>query len=204
MKEQYRIFPVFIGILLFFCACPYVTGSENVIMHNTPGILKDEIISIDTITPHSVNDVFTVSGTTNIFADSELIIEIYPANRSRTIKGLYTSGAAGQVRVIQGIAGKNTWSFFVDTSDFEPDTYRVDVSSYTSGLLNSAQFRVSKKSCDSGNCSTGATSPGHAQTNTATPSASCQSLTPASALSISLACFALYRARICQDLKTGQ
>jgi len=163
-----------------------------------------EHVEINPVQNHFVNESLIITGTTNIPPDSELIIEIYPANRSRTIKGVFTSGTAGRVTVIQGPKGNNTWSFPVDPSDFQPDTYRIDVSSYTSGLLDSAQFRVSGRSCDSENCSTMAPLMGDTPAMPITPSASCQGLTPALAISVSLVCFVLCRARICQGHETGK
>ncbi len=115
-------------------------------------------ITVDTlpIGTHQTGDSFTISGTTNISAGTELLVEIYPLNQTRSIKGTMYSGSAGRVTIKEGSYGKNTWSYPVDLSDFKPDEYRVIVSSYQSDAEDDAMFSVYETPSATTNC----TSPG--------------------------------------------
>ncbi|OPY38304.1 MAG: hypothetical protein A4E35_00727 [Methanoregula sp. PtaU1.Bin051] len=104
-----------------------------------------EEISIEPMDDHFVNEPFIITGTTNISPGSELLIEIYPLNRTRSIKGVISSGSAARININGGSDGKNTWSYPVDPSDFHPGEYRVVVSSYQSDAGDETIFTIYEK-----------------------------------------------------------
>lgn len=114
-----------------------------------------EWITVDTlpIGTHLTGDSFTISGTTNIPVGNDLLVEIYPLNQTRSIKGTIYSGSAGRMTIKEGPYGKNIWSYPVDLSDFKPDEYRVVVSSYQSDAEGDAMFSVYEKPSATTNCS---------------------------------------------------
>jgi hypothetical protein len=112
-----------------------------------PAIADDQIpvtgeISLDPITDHLTGESFNITGTTNILPGNELLIEISPLNRTRSIKGVNTSGSAGRVTIKQGPDGKNTWSYSISSSDLLPDEYRIVVSSYQSDIRDEGIFTI--------------------------------------------------------------
>ena len=87
-------------------------------------------IKIVPVTEKMVGDKFTISGTTNLAVDDELLVEIYSAAFGPTSKetsGEF-SGVSGTAKVVKGTEGFNTWSFPVDTTTFKPDEYITQVS----------------------------------------------------------------------------
>lgn len=87
-------------------------------------------INIVPVTQKMVGDKFTVSGTTNLAVDDEILVEVYSSSFGPTPKqssGEF-SGSSGTVKVVQGTQGFNTWSFPVDTTTFKPDEYIVTAS----------------------------------------------------------------------------
>lgn len=107
-----------------------------------------EIVRIDPVQDHFVNESFLITGMTNIPAGNELIVEIQQVNHTRTIRGLTSSGVAGRIVITNRTGVNTTWAFPVDTLDFIPDRYRVEVSAYPSGVSDYQIFSVSVKPCD--------------------------------------------------------
>jgi PGF-CTERM protein len=101
-------------------------------------------IRIDPVTQHSVGDKFTITGTTNLAVDDEIIVEVTSSSfqpTEKTQSGEF-SGATGTVKVIKGTEGFNTWSFPVDSSSFKPDEYIVKASGITVTASASTLFNV--------------------------------------------------------------
>ncbi len=99
-------------------------------------------ISLDPVTDHLTGESFIITGTTNIMPGNELLIEISPLNRTRSIRGVNTSGSAGRVTIKQGPDGKNTWSYAISSSDLLPDEYRIVVSSYQADIHDESIFTI--------------------------------------------------------------
>lgn len=101
-------------------------------------------IRIDPVTQHSVGDKFTITGTTNLAVDDEIIVEVTSSSfqpTEKTQSGEF-SGATGTVKVVKGTEGFNTWSFPVDSSSFKPDEYIVKASGITVTASASTLFNV--------------------------------------------------------------
>jgi hypothetical protein len=82
---------------------------------------------------HSVGETIDLSGTTNLAAGDQLLVEVTSESFGPTQKdqpGAF-SGASGTVSVRAGVGGINIWNFTFDTRSFVPDTYLVQVSGVT-------------------------------------------------------------------------
>lgn len=92
-------------------------------------------ISVDPVSDKNVGDLFTVTGTTNLPAGTELLVQIEPASFEPEygVDGVF-SGTAGFADVIEGTGGTNTWSLDVNTSTLNPVKMRVNVSVFTGDL----------------------------------------------------------------------
>lgn len=102
---------------------------------------------INPIGTHTVGEQFTISGSTNLAVDDELLVEIYSSSFKPTSKqqsGEF-SGASGVVKVVRGTGGYNRWSFDVDASTFKPDEYIVRVSGVTVDIAGSTTFNIVEK-----------------------------------------------------------
>jgi trimeric autotransporter adhesin len=99
---------------------------------------------INPIGDHYVGDKFTISGSTNLAAGDELMVEVTSSSFRPTDKsqGSEFSGASGVVRVVQGSGGFNHWSFDVDATAFKPDEYIVKVSGITQDVAGSTYFNI--------------------------------------------------------------
>jgi hypothetical protein len=89
-------------------------------------------------------DQFTLSGSTNLAAGDELMIEVVSSSFSPTEKSRSGefSGISGVVKVVPGSGGYNQWSFDVDTTAFRPDEYIVKVSGIVQDVTASAYFNI--------------------------------------------------------------
>ncbi|RPI40360.1 MAG: hypothetical protein EHM53_02325 [Methanoregulaceae archaeon] len=99
---------------------------------------------INPIGDHYVGDKFTISGSTNLAAGDELIVEVISSSFKPTEKSQSGefSGISGNVKVVQGSGGYNRWSFDVDATTFKPDEYIVKVSGILQDVTASAYFNI--------------------------------------------------------------
>jgi hypothetical protein len=99
---------------------------------------------INPIGNHYVGDKFTISGSTNLAAGDELMVEVTSSSFQPTDKnqGSEFSGASGAVTVVPGSNGYNHWSFDVDATAFKPDEYIVKVSGITQDVTGSTYFNI--------------------------------------------------------------
>ena len=101
-------------------------------------------IAIIPVTDHQEGDTFTFSGTTNLAAGDDILVQVVSSSfqpTAKTSSGEF-SGAAGSVKVLEGTGNVNTWSFTVDTATFRPDSYIVEVSSVIPAIQASTLFNV--------------------------------------------------------------
>ncbi len=107
-------------------------------------LVEEPWIRIDSIGDKTVGSTFTITGTTNLGVDNDLLVEVTSSAFQPTEKTQATgfSGASGTVKVIKGDAGANIWSFEVDASAFEADEYIVNVESIEADASSTANFNV--------------------------------------------------------------
>lgn len=110
----------------------------------TPGAGQkdDYVIMIDPIGDHTEGEIITITGTTNLPPGEKLLIEVISSNNTFGSKVKDNSGAVRVVDVREGVQGKNTWSFMVNSSDLKPDNYTVIVNSYLDVPVNDSLFSV--------------------------------------------------------------
>ncbi|PKL64114.1 MAG: hypothetical protein CVV32_10695 [Methanomicrobiales archaeon HGW-Methanomicrobiales-3] len=97
---------------------------------------------------HAVGDRFTISGSTNLAAGDQLMVEITSSSfqpTRKTADGGF-SGSAGTATVVPGQGGNNRWSFDVDASEFKPDEYIVTVKGITVDVTGSTVFMIREQS----------------------------------------------------------
>ncbi len=99
---------------------------------------------INPIGDHYPGDKFTLSGSTNLAAGDELMIEVISSSFKPTEKSQSGefAGTSGIVRVTQGSGGYNHWSFDVDATAFKPDEYIVKVSGIAQDVTGTAYFNI--------------------------------------------------------------
>jgi trimeric autotransporter adhesin len=101
-------------------------------------------IKIVPVPDHQIGDTFNISGTTNLKAGDDILVQVVSSSfqpTGKTQSGEF-SGTSGTVKVVQGTSEMNTWSFTVDTATFRPDSYIVQVSSVSPEAQASILFNV--------------------------------------------------------------
>jgi PGF-CTERM protein len=107
-------------------------------------LIEEPVITIDTIGDRHVGDKFTITATTNLAVDDEVLFEVYSSSFQPTQKSQSGefSGASGTVKVTKGDSGLNKLSFDVDASTFKPDEYLVKASAVLQDVTGTALFNV--------------------------------------------------------------
>ena len=106
-------------------------------------IVEDPYITIDPIGDQELGRSFVLSGTTNLAAGDQLLVEIVPSSfvpsgKDQTVP---PSGVSGTVTIAGG-STKNVWSYPVSGSDLATDSYTVRVSGVAVTTSTSAVFTV--------------------------------------------------------------
>jgi len=107
-------------------------------------LVEVPVINIDTIGDRHVGDKFTITATTNLAIDDEVLFEVYSSSFQPTQKSQSGefSGATGTVKVTKGDSGLNKLSFDVDASTFKPDEYLVTATAVLQDATGTALFNV--------------------------------------------------------------
>ena len=110
----------------------------------TSFIVSPPTAFINPVGNHVVGEQFTISGSTNLAAGDNLMVEVTSSSFKPTYKSQSAefSGAAGMVKIEQGNGTLNRWSFPVDASTFKPDEYIVKVSGITVDVTGSTLFNI--------------------------------------------------------------
>jgi PGF-CTERM protein len=107
-------------------------------------LVEVPVINIDTIGDRHVGDKFTITGTTNLAVDDEVLFEVYSSSFQPTQKSQSGefNGATGTVKVTKGTSGLNQLSFPVDASTFKADEYLVTATAVLQDATGTALFNV--------------------------------------------------------------
>lgn len=99
---------------------------------------------IDPIGEHEVGEKFSITGTTNLAVDDNLMVEVYSSSFAPTGKGQPNefSGKSGIVKVQPGSGNYNRWSFDIDASGFVPDEYIVKVTAVNQQVTGTTTFTI--------------------------------------------------------------
>jgi hypothetical protein len=107
-------------------------------------LIENPVINVDAVGDRHVGDKFTITATTNLAVDDEVLVEVYSSSFQPTQKSQSGefSGATGTVKVTKGDSGLNKISFDVDASTFKPDEYLVKESAVLQDATGTALFNV--------------------------------------------------------------
>ena len=103
-----------------------------------PESVDGQFIHVDPVGDKNPGDKFTITGTTNLVAGTEILVQVYAASyesgsgtttdpKTGTVSGEF-SGAVGIVNVNFGTGDTNIWSTDLDTTTFHPTQYLVNAS----------------------------------------------------------------------------
>jgi hypothetical protein len=111
---------------------------------STSFIINPPTAFINPVGERHVGEQFIITGSTNLAAGDNLMVEITSSSFKPTYKSQNAefSGAAGTVTVQQGTGAMNKWSFPVDATSFKPDEYFVKVSGVTVDVTGSTLFNI--------------------------------------------------------------
>jgi len=107
-------------------------------------LVEVPVIRIDPIGDKHVGDKFTITASTNLAVDDEILVQVYSSSFKPTQKSQSGefSGATGTVKVAKGDSGMNKISFDVDSSTFKPDEYIVTEEAILQTATGTALFNV--------------------------------------------------------------
>ncbi len=107
-------------------------------------LVENPTITINPIGDRHVGDKFTITSTTNLAVDDDVLCQVYSSSFKPTDKSQSGefSGATGTVKVTKGTGGLNKISFDVDASTFKPDEYIVQASGVLQSATGTAVFNV--------------------------------------------------------------
>ena len=138
-------------------------------------LVEEPWIRINSIGDHYIGDQFTITGTTNLAIDDDLLVEVTSSSFEPTAKtqsGEF-SGVSSTVKVTEGDS-YNEWAMDVDASTFKADEYIVNVEAIEASVTATTTFNVLKTKPTVGPTeqpTTGPTSQPTTQPTQATPQA---------------------------------
>ncbi len=173
-------------------------------------------VNINPIGDLQEGESVTINGTTNLAIGDNLLVSVVSSSYTPSPKNQASafSGSGGEVTVVPGNGGLNTWSYTMDTSTFTPDEDLVTVSGVVQQVTATASFTVqcssSGETCPiPGFASTGTTAittvptsistsvPGTlTPVSTSVPVTTQHAAVPVSVCLVSIAAVFLYRRRI--------
>ncbi len=107
-------------------------------------LVENPTITITPVGDRHVGDKFTITATTNLAVDDDVLCQVYSSSfkpTQKTQSGEF-SGASGTVKVTKGTTGLNAISFDVDASTFKPDEYIVQMDGVIVSATGTALFNV--------------------------------------------------------------
>jgi PGF-CTERM protein len=107
-------------------------------------LVEVPVIRVDPIADKHVGDKFTITATTNLAVNDDILVTVYSSSFKPTDKSQSGefSGATGTVKVTKGDSGLNAISFDVDSSTFKPDEYLVTETAVLQTATGTALFNV--------------------------------------------------------------
>ena len=90
---------------------------------------------------------FTITGTTNLAIDDQVIVEVVSSSFQAADKtqDLGNSGVTQTTRVVAGEGADSTWSVEVDTTNWKPDEYTIKASGIEVGVTTTTNFNLVEK-----------------------------------------------------------
>ena len=133
-----------------------------------------------------VGTKFTISGTTNLAVDDQILVDVSSSSFNAVDKtqASETSGISMTTKVVAGDGVENTWSVEVDTTNWKLDEYTIKASGIEVDVTTTTNFNLVEKVATPTATATGATP---TTTATATATATATPATPGFGAFIALA-----------------
>lgn len=93
-------------------------------------------IKIIPISDKKVGDKFVITGLTNLQVSSKISIFVKPVNFWEKPTEGQKNEVSGEVNVLLGTSGINTWTFPIDFSSFIPGKYVIEAEAYEDNNIN--------------------------------------------------------------------
>ncbi|HJK79041.1 MAG TPA: PGF-CTERM sorting domain-containing protein, partial [Methanocorpusculum sp.] len=110
------------------------TVAEPMIRVNNPG-------------DQAAGSSFTISGTTNLAVDDQILVEVMSSSFTATDKTStdVTSGVSQTTKVVAGEGTDNTWSVTVDTTNWKLDEYTIKAAGIEVDVTTTTNFNLVEK-----------------------------------------------------------
>ena len=104
-------------------------------------------IRIDNPGDQAVGSTFTISGTTNLAADDQVLVEVQSSSFTAMDKTSTstTSGVSMTTKVVAGEGTDNVWSVEVDTTNWKLDEYTIKVNGIEVDVSTTTNFNLVEK-----------------------------------------------------------
>ena len=143
-------------------------------------------IRIENPGDQAVGSTFTISGTTNLAVDDQVLVEVMSSSFTAQDKTSTstTSGVSQTTKVVAGEGTDNVWSVEVDTTNWKLDEYTIKVNGIEVDVSTTTNFNLVEKVVTPTATATGATP---TSTATATATATATPATPGFGAFVALA-----------------
>jgi len=113
-------------------------------------IVEEPVIEIDPIYPKYIGELFTITGSTNLNVDDELLVEIKlrSVTSEKNQQNIKLPGVSAVCRVIKG-GVDNKWSVDFDGGALVDGEYTLIVTSIETDQISTAIFEIKEKSSNS-------------------------------------------------------
>ena len=116
-------------------------------------------ITIDSIADQAAGSTFTISGTTNLAVDGEVLVQIQSSAFDALDKSQQAgnSGYTQTAKIVAGDGVDNVWSIEVDSTNWELDEYNVKAEVIGKSVSDTAKFNLVEQTVTPTATATGAT-----------------------------------------------
>jgi PGF-CTERM protein len=101
-------------------------------------------IKINNPGDQTLGSKFTITGTTNLVADDQILIEIVSSSFNAVDKSStsVTSGVSQTTKIVANEGGNGTWSVDVDTTNWKLDEYTIKAGGIEVDVTSTANFNL--------------------------------------------------------------
>ncbi|HJK34917.1 MAG TPA: MEMAR_RS02690 family S-layer glycoprotein, partial [Methanocorpusculum sp.] len=109
--------------------------------------VEEAWIRINAVGDQATGSTFTISGTTNLAVDDQVLVEVKSSSFDVTDKSAtsMTSGVSQSVKVVAGDGTDNVWSVEVDSTNWKLDEYTVIASGIEADVSTTTNFNLVEK-----------------------------------------------------------
>ncbi|HJK78072.1 MAG TPA: MEMAR_RS02690 family S-layer glycoprotein [Methanocorpusculum sp.] len=109
--------------------------------------VAEPVISVTNPGDKAVGTKFTISGTTNLAIDDQILVEVVSSSFDAVDKSQSssTSGVSQTAKVTAGEGADNVWSVEVDTTNWKLDEYTIKVSGIEVDVTTTTNFNIVEK-----------------------------------------------------------